>query len=229
MAVGLCAQLGLRQAREDFVKSGRDAKKLDLLKAAQTARREKAEAAQAAMKARHRHEGGALAQQQLAVRRQLRTRYLDEARRVKEARAAAKPTGLAAFLGRVTGVSFVISKLHKHRDAQRYQQSSKGESTQGGRGGDDGKGAVRRRQRTRRRDNEIAVPRDQAEVLETPAPNVPEPHWTELPLADEYLEAARDRDEVGDESGTGGRRIKPSRSKRGSERDDDNKDFERER
>ncbi|WP_372837471.1 relaxase/mobilization nuclease domain-containing protein [Phaeovulum sp.] len=109
-----------RQAREDFVKSGRDAEKLDLLKAAQASRREKIEAAQATMQARHRQEVGALLQGQLAARRQLRTRYLDDARRVKQARAAAKPTGLAAFLGRVTGVSFVINKLHKHRDAQRH-------------------------------------------------------------------------------------------------------------
>ncbi|MEF2554397.1 relaxase/mobilization nuclease domain-containing protein, partial [Aurantimonas sp. A2-1-M11] len=363
-----------RQAREDFVKSGRDAKKLDLLKAAQTARREKVEAAQATMKARHRHEVGVLSQEQLTARRQLRTRYLDEARRLKEARTAAKPTGLAAFLGRVTGVSFVISKLHKHRDAQRYaafqveraalaeqqaealrvlehrhtlqaidaarevralvqiearelksyevtqrkqeriaqrqghdhmpalnlalkpkgraavphkakdryrardqqrdndlhddrqkgqdvaitidrhpeddrsdlrkafgtavnkpaekaqdQQSGKGESARGGRGGDGGEGSVRRRQRTRRRDSEIAVPKDQAPMFETPTPALPEPHWTELPLANEFREAARDRDETGGESGTGGRRIKPSRSKRGNERGDDDRDFERER
>lgn len=363
-----------RQAREDFVKSGRDAKKLDLLKAAQTARREKVEAAQATMKARHRHEVGVLSEEQLTARRQLRTRYLAEARRLKEARTAAKPTGLAAFLGRVTGVSFVISKLHKHRDAQRYaafqmekvalnekqsearrvlehrhtlqaidaarevralaqiearelksyevaqrkqeriaqrqghdhmpalnltlkpkgrsavphkakdryrardqqrdhdrrddrhqehennvtvdrqaeddrsdlrkafgaavkkpaekaqaQQSSKGESARGGRGGDSGEGAVRRRQRTRRRDSEIAMPEDQVPVFETPTLDVPEPHWTELPLANEFREAARDRDEAGGARGSDGRRIKPSRSKRGSERGDDDKDFERER
>ena len=100
-----------RQAREDFVRSGRDAKKLDLLRAAQAARREKIEAAQATMTARHRHEVSALSQVHLAARRQLRTRYLDEARRVKEARAAAKPSGPAAFLGRVTGASFVMAQV----------------------------------------------------------------------------------------------------------------------
>lgn len=50
----------------------------------------------------------------------MKARYLDEVQRVKEARAAAKPTGLAAFLGKVTGVSFVIGKIHKHQDAQRH-------------------------------------------------------------------------------------------------------------
>jgi len=367
-----------RQAREDFVKSGRDAKKLDLLKAAQAARRSKVEAAQAAFLTRHREEKLALAKEHLTARRQLKARYLDEVRRVKEARAAAKPTGLTAFLGKVTGVSFVIGKIHKHQDAQRHatflvekaalverqvdanrvlahqhmlqamdaarevralaqvearelksyevaqrrqerivqrqghdhmpalnlalkpkgraavphkaedrhrkrdrqhdddrrherqkdreiiitvdrqaaddrgdgsalrtafgaaakkqaekagdQRSSKGESARDGRGGygDDG---VRRRQRTRRRDRarEIEIPEDQVPVFESPPPAVPEPHWTELPLADEFREAARDKEESGGERGSGGRRIRPSRSARGNERDGDDKDFERER
>lgn len=360
-----------RQAREDFAKSGRDAKKLALLRAAQAARREKVEAVEATMQARHRQEVGALARDQLAVRRQLRARYLDDARRVRESRAAAKPTGLAAFLGRVTGVSFVISKLHKHRDAQRYaaflgekaslrekqaearrvlehrhklqaidaarevralaqvearelksfevaqrkqervaqrqghdhmpalnlalkpkgraavphkakdrhrardhhpdhdhrqdqtqiqgddhaaddrsalskefgaaakkqaekgrDQESKGttgEGKRGGRGGEDGPGAVRRRQRTRRRDNEIAMPEDRVHVPGTSSPEAPEPHWSEMPLADKFHEAARDRDDVDGETGASGRRTKPSRSSRGRERGDDDKDFERER
>lgn len=372
-----------RQAREDFVKSGRDAKKLDLLKAAQAARRSKIEAAQATLLTRHRDEKLALAKEQLAARRQVKVRYLDEVRRVKEARLAAKPTGLAAFLGKVTGVSFVIGKIHKHQDAQRHaayqaekaalverqvdatrvldhrhmlqvmdvarevralaqidarelksyevaqrrqeriaqrqghdhmpalnlalkpkgraavphkakdrfrardrqrdddrhddrrhhdrhhrdqqkdqdiviivdrrpeddrsdlrkafgaavkkraekadaEKSGKGESARGGRGGD---GAVRRRQRTRRRDQarEIDVPEDQVPVFETPPADVPEPHWTELPLADKFHDAARDRDGEAGESESGGRRIKPSRSARGNERGDDDKDFERER
>lgn len=374
-----------RQAREDFVKSGRDAKKLDLLKAAQATRRSKIEAAQAALLTRHRDEKLTLAKEQLAARRQVKARYLDEVRRVKEARLAAKPTGLAAFLGRVTGVSFVIGKIHKHQDARRHaayqvekaalverqvdakcvlehrhmlqvmdaarevralaqiearelksyevaqrrqeriaqrqgnnhmpalnltlkpkgrsavphkakdrfrardrqrdddrhddrrhhdrhhrdqqrdqdiviivdrrpeddrsdlrkafgaavkkrvektqdERSGRGESERGGRGGGDD-GAVRRRQRTRRRDQarEIEVPEDQVPVFETPPSDVPEPHWTELPLADKFHDAARDRDDVGGESGSGGRRIKPSRSARGNERGDDDKDFERER
>ncbi|MCF8710310.1 relaxase/mobilization nuclease domain-containing protein [Rhizorhapis sp. SPR117] len=373
-----------RQAREDFVKSGRDAKKLDLLKAAQGARRSKIEAAQAAMLTRHRDEKLALAKEHTAARRQVKALYLDEVRRVKESRLAAKPTGLAAFLGRVTGVSFVIGKIHKHQDAQRHaayqaekaalverqvdakrmldhrhllqvmdaarevralaqiearelksyevsqrrqermaqrqghdhmsalnltlkpkgrsavphkakdryrardrqrdddrhddrrhhlskdqdiviavdrrpeddrsnlrkafgaavkkraekadaeksgKVAGKGESARGGRGGggDGGDGAARRRQRTRRREQEIEVPDDQVPVFETPPPDMPEPHWTELPLADKFHDAARDRDEAGSENGAGGRRIKPSRSARGNERGDDDRDFERER
>ncbi len=371
-----------RQAREDFVKSNRDARKLDMLKRAQAARRQKVEAAQSAMLTRHRNERLALAQEQLAARRQLKARYLAEVRRVKDARAAAKPTGLAAFLGRVTGVSFVIAKIHKHRDAQRHaaflaekaalvdrqdeakrvlehrhtlqsvdmarevralaqidarelksyevaqrrqeriqqrqghdhmptlnlalkpkgrpavphkakdryrkrdrhhaddrhddrrhdrhqqpdivitvgrhgaddhaadgggvlreafsaavkkraekaqdERAGRGESGRGGRG-DSGEEPGRRRQRTRKRAREIEVPEDQAPVFETPPPVMPEPHWTELPLADKFRDAAQDSDGEREDSETGGRRIRPSRSARGNERDGDDKDFERER
>src|SRR5690606_26932105 len=59
-----------RQAREDFVKSGRDARKLDKLKAAQRERRQKVEAAQVAMIARHDAERMTLAQAQRAERQQ---------------------------------------------------------------------------------------------------------------------------------------------------------------
>lgn len=359
-----------RQAREDFAKSGRDARKLEKLKAAQRNRRQKVEAAQAALITRHKAERIALAQKQLAERRQHKARYLAETRRIKAARAAAKPTGLAGFLGRVTGLSLVINKLHKHRDAQRYapfqmeraalleqqaearrvlgyrhtlqsldvarevralakiefrelksyevaqrkqeriqqhqghdhmpalklalkpkgrpavphkakgrywprhqqgdhdrrdnrykreniaipveqqpngdhndlrkafgtavkkgqdQQSEKGETTRGGGAGDGGNGAVHRQQRTPRREEVIAVPRDQAEAFDTPPPDVPEPDWTELPLANEFREAARDKEETGGKRKSGGRRISPSRAARGNERDGDDKDFERDR
>lgn len=322
-----------RQAREDFVKSNRDAKKRDMLKAAQAARRSKVEAAQAAMLTRHRDERLALAKAQLAARRQMKARYLAEVRRVKEARAAAKPTGLAAFLGRVMGVSFVIAKIHKHRDAQRHaaflaektalvekqeddkrtldhrhalqavdmarevralsqiearelksyevaqrreervrqrqghdhmpalnlalkpkgrpavphkakdryrkrdrhhdddrhdDRSGRGESGGGGRG-DGGEEPRRRRQRARKRAREIEIPDDQAPVFETPPAAMPESHWTELPLADKFRDAARDSGGEREDSESGGRRIRPSRSARGNERDGDDRDFERER
>lgn len=66
-------------------------------------------------------------------------------------------------------------------------------------------------------------------MFEGPPPAVPEPHWTELPLADEFREVARDKEESGRERRSGGRRIRPSRSARGNERDGDDKNLERER
>ncbi|WP_276200624.1 relaxase/mobilization nuclease domain-containing protein [Chelatococcus sp. XZ-Ab1] len=351
-----------RQAREDFVQSGRDARKRDQLKAAQRARREKAEGAQIALVTRHKDERMALATAQGDVRRQLKARYLDEVRRVKAAREAARPTGLAAFLGRVTGVSFIIGKLHKHRDAQRYaayqgekaaliekqddarrvlahrqklemldaarevralaqiearelksfavaqrrvermrqrqghehmpalnlalkpkgrsavphkakdryrkpdqrrddrrkvrgaeipaiftidktppaaisklraafeesvakaqeeRKRTEGEKDEGRRDGRGGGGDDRRRDR--RSDQER--PLDNAQATR----DFTEPHWTELPLADEFREAARDRDVVERKGESGGARIRRSRSSRGPTRDDDGPDIERER
>lgn len=366
-----------RQAREDFTRSERDGKALDRLKAAQAARRQKVEAAQASLRARQRDERAALARDQLAARRALKARYLAEMRRVKAARAAARPTGLAAFLGRVTGVSFVIAKIHKHRDAQRHaafvtekaalaerqaddkralahrqalqavtiarevralaqiearelksyevaqrreervrhraghdhmpaltlalkprgrsavphkakdryrqrdhqrdddrhdrhadrevqnqeivitvdrQEKEKGsalreafagsvrpavkEDQRGGReegergdGGGGGGGDEGRRRRRRRRAREVAaeVPVQRGPDPGAPATGLPEVHWTELPLADKFRDAARDRDGGGDDGGSGGRRIRRSRSARGPERGEDGKDFERER
>lgn len=368
-----------RQAREDFVKSGRDARKLDKLKAAQRERRQKVESAQAAMVTRHRNELLAHAKEQLADRRALNVRYLAEVRRVKQMRAAAKPTGLAAFLGRVTGVNLIISALHKRQDAQRYaaflagksalvarqaearhalqhrhklqsmdmarelralsqiearelksyevaqqraerirqrqghdhmpalnlalkpkglpamphkakdryrksdhrrdddrrhdrqlqdggvsdqrqdagdhggddrsghsvmrdafgaaakqrtekaesERTGRGESGSAGRG--DGGGQQGHRQQTHHRTREMDVSEDQVPAFETLPSAVPEPHWTELPLANEFREAARDKEEAKTDRGSGGRRIRPSRAARSDERDGDDRDFERER
>jgi hypothetical protein len=46
--------------------------------------------------------------------------YLAEVARVRQQREEARPTGLAAFLGRVTGVSAIVARVQRYRDAQRY-------------------------------------------------------------------------------------------------------------
>ena len=43
-----------------------------------------------------------------------------ESRRVRERRARFQPTGLAAFLGRVSGVNMIRKKLHQAQDRRRY-------------------------------------------------------------------------------------------------------------
>lgn len=109
-----------RQSLEDFAKAQRDRAPLDALKKAQAARREKSVAERAALASRHKRERAHLDDGQLRERQALKRVYLTEVRRINEARRAARPTGLAAFLGRVTGVSLVIRKIHQHRDAQRF-------------------------------------------------------------------------------------------------------------
>lgn len=109
-----------RQAQEDFSRAQRDAAPLEKLKAMQAARREKAVAERAALDARQTSERGALTGTQRAERLALKAAYVSELRRIKEARDKARPTGLAAFLGRVTGVNLVIRKVQEHRDAKRH-------------------------------------------------------------------------------------------------------------
>lgn len=66
--------------------------------------------------ARHEH-----AEHQKEARGQLRQGYLQEARRIKIERAAHRPKGLAAFLGRVTGVELITKKVQQYRDATRFK------------------------------------------------------------------------------------------------------------
>jgi hypothetical protein len=110
----------LRKAREQFAKAQGDGQRLAKLEAMQQARRAELAAAQKALHEEQRQERAALEREQLAARRALRAEYLAQMRAVRAARIEARPGGLAAFLGRVTGVSFVIHKLHRHRDARSF-------------------------------------------------------------------------------------------------------------
>jgi hypothetical protein len=57
---------------------------------------------------------------QWGERAALRQSYLLEGRRIKTERAAHRPTGLAAFLGRITGVELITKKVQQYRDRTRY-------------------------------------------------------------------------------------------------------------
>lgn len=67
-----------------------------------------------------------LARQEFSTRQKhgrmaLRQGYLHESRSIRNDRAAHRPTGLAAFIGRVTGVELITKKIHQYRDATRYK------------------------------------------------------------------------------------------------------------
>ena len=53
--------------------------------------------------------------------RRLRAAYLAAVRRIRIERARRRPTGLAAFLGRVSGVALIRKKLQRYRDRKRYE------------------------------------------------------------------------------------------------------------
>lgn len=56
---------------------------------------------------------------QSADRKKLRANYLAESRKIRRARAAGEPKGLAEFLGRVSGIQLVRKKLHQYQDKKR--------------------------------------------------------------------------------------------------------------
>lgn len=118
-----------RKAREQFAKAQQDDRALKKLEAAQTLRREKLVAEQAAMRERHRKERATLAREQLNARRALKAEYLSGMRAIKAERARNRATRLAAFLGKVSGVSFVLHKLYRHRDAQKFKGFVRGKAS----------------------------------------------------------------------------------------------------
>lgn len=109
-----------RKAREQFAKAQQAGAQREQLERAQAVRREKLAAERAAMLERQDQEREALAREQLAARQALRAGYLTEVARVRQQREEARPTRLAAFLGRVTGVSAIIQRVQRYKDAKRY-------------------------------------------------------------------------------------------------------------
>ena len=110
-----------RQAVENFEKARRESEQVALLIRKQKERRadlageivmhETAQSARRQM----------LDADQFVARRELRANLVAELRERRVARAQNSPSGLAAFLGKVTGISLAIKKLHEYRDRQRIK------------------------------------------------------------------------------------------------------------
>ena len=69
---------------------------------------------------RQRRAGQELATRQKDARAVLRQGYLQETKRIRLDRAAHRPQGLAAFIGRITGVELITKKIQQYRDKTRY-------------------------------------------------------------------------------------------------------------
>lgn len=95
--------------------------RLDALKAGHAARREKILAKIASLRDEQKNERARAHRLALEDRRAHRRAYLEQRREIRAAREVTQPKGLAAFLGRVTGLSFVQKKLHQHRDRQMHE------------------------------------------------------------------------------------------------------------
>ena len=118
-----------RKAIEEFEKARIEHVALLDLKRHQSARRAGLEAQAAQLETHHRQQRTELAYAQRATRQQIRTAYLHEKRHVKIARAQHRPQGLAAFLGRITGMALITKKLHAYRDRKRYEAYLRADET----------------------------------------------------------------------------------------------------
>lgn len=110
-----------RKAIDEFEKARVADDKLAALEAAQAKRREKLEAQAALLRQRQHDQRQELATAQRVARQALKAGYLVQAQRIRIERAQRRPRGLAAFLGRVTGVSLITKKVQDYRDRQRYE------------------------------------------------------------------------------------------------------------
>jgi hypothetical protein len=109
-----------RQAIDAFEKARVESAQAERLAADQAERRRAVEDEATTLSRAQGLERSALAAAQLAARRALRAGYLADARRIRAHRAHNRPTGLAAFLGKVTGVALITKKYQRYQDGRRF-------------------------------------------------------------------------------------------------------------
>ena len=104
-----------RAARE-----AREKLRREELQRKQHPRREGIEQEEKLLSERQRQARHQFSEHQKQERAILRQAYLQESRRIKSERTANRPTGLAAFIGRITGVELITKKVQQYRDRTRY-------------------------------------------------------------------------------------------------------------
>jgi len=92
----------------------------DALQRKQQDRRAPLEQDSKALSVRQQRAGHELATRQKESRAALRQGYLHETKRIRLDRSAHRPQGLAAFIGRITGVELITKKIQQYRDKTRY-------------------------------------------------------------------------------------------------------------
>jgi hypothetical protein len=125
----LALAAGHRAARELFVKNeqrmAREAtekQRREELQRTQQPRRQAVEGEAKALVERQRQTRQEFAARQWGERAALRQSYLQEGVRIRIERAANKPKGLAAFLGRISGVELITKTIYRYRDAARFRE-----------------------------------------------------------------------------------------------------------
>ena len=110
--------------RKDENRAAREAKekqRREELRRQQQPRRQGVEREAKSLDDRQRQVRQEFSARQKQERMAFRQRYLQESRSIKLDRAAHRPQGLAAFIGRITGVELITKKIHEYRDATRYK------------------------------------------------------------------------------------------------------------
>lgn len=111
-----------RQLTENSIKAERQTDLLDELKHSQQERRRGLEQQRTELRQKQHH----LRQKQVFTHRverdQLRSSHLAAMRSIRQARHENRPTGLAAFLGKVSGIILVQKKLHQVQDARKTKE-----------------------------------------------------------------------------------------------------------
>lgn len=105
-----------RKAIEAFEKTRAVSDKLSQLRKSQAERRKKLVTELAALKERQQTERTQVLDRQSAERAKLSREYAAQMQQIKERRDRHRATGLAAFLGRVTGIAFVVKAVQQQQD-----------------------------------------------------------------------------------------------------------------
>ncbi|HEY5329388.1 MAG TPA: relaxase/mobilization nuclease domain-containing protein [Acidobacteriaceae bacterium] len=109
-----------RSNEERAAQEARQKGQCEALQRKQQDRRAPLEQESRALAARQRQAGHEVATRQKESRATLRQGYLQETKRIRLDRSAHRPQGLAAFLGRITGVELITKKIHQYRDKTRF-------------------------------------------------------------------------------------------------------------
>ncbi|MCU7837974.1 MAG: relaxase/mobilization nuclease domain-containing protein [Candidatus Thiodiazotropha sp. (ex Troendleina suluensis)] len=110
-----------RKSAEAHLKSEQRFEALSELKHVQQVRRQAQEKDGIILHRRVHLERAHLATAHRTQRDEQRVQYLEQTRRIKHERFERRPTGLAGFLARVTGMEAVRKKLHKYQDRKRLR------------------------------------------------------------------------------------------------------------
>jgi len=111
-----------RKAMENFDQVRTEQTKADDVRAREAKRRKDTLEKIRTMKRRQLDEKRKLDAIQKRDRIKLKAQHLAQAKHVRQKRAKAKTTGLAAFLGRVTGMDKVIHQVRRHRDRAQFEK-----------------------------------------------------------------------------------------------------------